>query len=109
MSLANFRQLADYNHWANKHVNWPTLFKEKVKQKFKSDVTIVNPAMGGTELRQNAITIPRWSSKTPEPDLVTICFGGNDWKTLYFTSRTFLGTVNVKIAGIPVPVAAKKA
>ncbi len=43
------------------------------------------------------------------PATTNIAFGGNDWKTLYFTSRTFLGTVNVKIAGIPVPVAAKKA
>src|SRR5256884_957210 len=32
-----------------------------------------------------------------------IAFGGDDWKTLYFTSRTHLGAVNVKIAGIPVP------
>jgi sugar lactone lactonase YvrE len=32
-----------------------------------------------------------------------IAFGGDDWKTLYFTSRNFLGSVNVKIAGVPVP------
>jgi gluconolactonase len=31
-------------------------------------------------------------------------FGGDDWKTLYFTSRNHLGAVTVKIAGIPVPV-----
>ena len=43
------------------------------------------------------------------PATTNVAFGGNDWKTLYFTSRTFVGTVNVKIAGIPVPVAAKKA
>jgi hypothetical protein len=30
-----------------------------------------------------------------------------DWKTLYFTSRGHLGSVNVKIPGIPVPVAKK--
>jgi gluconolactonase len=30
-------------------------------------------------------------------------FGGADWKTLYFTSRNHLGSVNVKIPGIPVP------
>lgn len=24
--------------------------------------------------------LPRWLDKTPEPDLVTICFGGNDWE-----------------------------
>src|SRR6266704_676495 len=33
----------------------------------------------------------------------TLAFGGDDWKTLYFTSRSHLGAVNVKIAGIPVP------
>ncbi|HEX5321099.1 MAG TPA: SMP-30/gluconolactonase/LRE family protein [Stellaceae bacterium] len=33
-----------------------------------------------------------------------IAFGGADWKTLYFTSRNHLGAVDLKIAGIPVPV-----
>lgn len=33
-----------------------------------------------------------------------IAFGGDDWKTLYFTSRNHLGMTRVKIAGIPVPV-----
>jgi gluconolactonase len=32
-----------------------------------------------------------------------LAFGGDDWKTLYFTSRNHLGAVNVKIPGIPVP------
>ena len=38
------------------------------------------------------------------PATTNIAFGGDDWKTLYFTSRNHLGSVNVKIAGIPVPV-----
>jgi gluconolactonase len=33
-----------------------------------------------------------------------IAFGGDDWKTLYFTSREHLGAVTVKIPGVPVPV-----
>jgi gluconolactonase len=37
-----------------------------------------------------------------------IAFGGDDWKTLYFTSRNQLASVKLKIAGIPVPVAAAK-
>jgi gluconolactonase len=37
-----------------------------------------------------------------------LAFGGDDWKTLYFTSRNHLGSVNVKIPGNPVP-AVKKA
>lgn len=37
-----------------------------------------------------------------------LAFGGDDWKTLYFTSRNHLGSVDVKIPGNPVP-AVKKA
>jgi gluconolactonase len=36
-----------------------------------------------------------------------IGFGGDDWKTLFFTTRNTLGSVNVKIPGIPVPIAKK--
>jgi gluconolactonase len=36
-----------------------------------------------------------------------LAFGGDDWKTLYFTSRNHLGAVNVKIPGILVPAAKK--
>lgn len=32
-----------------------------------------------------------------------MAFGGDDWKTLYFTTHHELGSVNVKIPGIPVP------
>jgi gluconolactonase len=32
-----------------------------------------------------------------------LAFGGDDWKTLYFTSRNHLGAVTVKISGLPVP------
>ena len=42
-----------------------------------------------------------------QPATTNIAFGGDDWKTLYFTSRTHLGSVNVKIAGVPVPVPKK--
>jgi gluconolactonase len=42
------------------------------------------------------------------PATTNIAFGGNDWKTLYFTSRDHLGSVNLKIAGLPVPTPAKK-
>jgi gluconolactonase len=37
------------------------------------------------------------------PQTTNIAFGGDDWKTLYFTSRTALGSVRVKIPGVPVP------
>ncbi len=38
------------------------------------------------------------------PATTNLGFGGDDWKTIYFTSRNHLGSVNVKIPGIPVPV-----
>jgi len=41
------------------------------------------------------------------PATTNLGFGGADWKTLYFTSRNHLGSVNVKIPGIPVPTSAK--
>jgi gluconolactonase len=37
------------------------------------------------------------------PATTNLAFGGDDWKTLYFTSRNHLGAVNVKIPGVPVP------
>jgi gluconolactonase len=41
------------------------------------------------------------------PETTNIAFGGDDWKTLYFTNWYYLGAVKVKIPGIPVPVAKK--
>ena len=37
------------------------------------------------------------------PATTNIAFGGDDWRTLYFTSRNHLGSVNVKVPGLPVP------
>jgi sugar lactone lactonase YvrE len=41
------------------------------------------------------------------PATTNIAFGGDDWKTLFFTGRNTLGAVNVKIPGLPVPAAKK--
>lgn len=41
------------------------------------------------------------------PATTNLAFGGDDWKTLYFTSRNHLGAVSVKVPGIPVPVPKK--
>ena len=38
------------------------------------------------------------------PATTNIGFGGDDWKTLFFTSRSTLFSVKLKISGIPVPV-----
>jgi gluconolactonase len=42
------------------------------------------------------------------PATTNLAFGGNDWKTIYFTSRNHLGSVNVKIPGVPVPAGKPK-
>ena len=39
-----------------------------------------------------------------EPSTTNIAFGGGDWKTPYFTTRSTLGSVKLKIGGTPVPV-----
>ncbi len=71
--------MTDRRHWANREVAWVDLLKDQLKERYGSEVTIVNPAIGGTQLRQNLVLIPRWLDRAPEPDLVTIYFGGNDW------------------------------
>ena len=38
-----------------------------------------------------------------QPATTNVAFGGEEWKTLYFTTRSTLFSVNVKIAGVPVP------
>src|SRR5205823_263249 len=66
-------------HWANRELAWPEILADQLKAKFAAAVTVVNPAIGGTQLRQNLVLIPSWLARTSEPDLVTIFFGFNDW------------------------------
>ena len=44
-----------------------------------------------------------------QPATTNVAFGGDDWKTLYFTTRSTLFSVNVQVPGIPVPVKKKTA
>ena len=37
------------------------------------------------------------------PGTTNMAFGGEDWKTLYFTTRNTLGSIAVNVAGVPVP------
>jgi lysophospholipase L1-like esterase len=71
--------LTDKRHWANRQVCWVDLVQTEAKQRFQSEIRVINPAIGGTQLRQNLVLIPKWLEQSPEPDLVTIFFGGNDW------------------------------
>jgi lysophospholipase L1-like esterase len=73
--------LTDANHWANRKTRWPVLLADAFKAKYGSDVKVVNPAIGGTTLSQNTVLISRWLKDAPNPDLVSIFFGGNDWET----------------------------
>ncbi|HVX10657.1 MAG TPA: GDSL-type esterase/lipase family protein [Pirellulales bacterium] len=72
--------LTDLHHWANREQNWPAMLKDRLAA-IGVDATIINTAIGGTELRQNLVLIPRWSRKDQDADLVVVCFGGNDWSS----------------------------
>ena len=39
-----------------------------------------------------------------DPATTNLAFGGDNWGTLYFTTRSTLFSVNLKVAGLPVPV-----
>jgi lysophospholipase L1-like esterase len=71
--------LSDNRHWANREKLWSEELVEKLNATYGSEVTLVNPAIGGTTLSQNVILMPRWLREAPAPDLVIIWFGGNDW------------------------------
>jgi lysophospholipase L1-like esterase len=71
--------LSDTHHWSNKTVLWSQLLAKDLKARYGSEVTLINPAIGGTTLSQNMVLMPRWGRQAPSPDLVTIWFGGNDW------------------------------
>ena len=44
-----------------------------------------------------------------QPATTNVAFGSDDWKTLYFSTRSTLFSVNVKIAGVPVPAKKRSA
>ena len=71
--------LSDKRHWANREKLWSEQLADRLKKTYGSDVTLVNPAIGGTTLSQNMILMPRWLRETPSPDLVIVWFGFNDW------------------------------
>jgi acyl-CoA thioesterase I len=73
--------LTDVRHWANREHNWPAMLEAKLSETYGVKPTMVNTAIGGTELRQNLVLIPRWSQEHHDADLVIVCFGGNDWSS----------------------------
>lgn len=73
--------LTDVAHWANRTENWPAMLAEKIEAAYGVKPTIINTAIGGTELRQNMVLMPRWTGEHHDADLVIVCFGGNDWSS----------------------------
>jgi lysophospholipase L1-like esterase len=71
--------LSDKRHWANRDVLWSELLSDQLQKQFGCEVSLVNPAIGGTQLTQNLVLMPRWLRDHPHPDLVTLWFGFNDW------------------------------
>jgi lysophospholipase L1-like esterase len=71
--------LSAKEHWANREVLWSNLLARKLKAQYGGEVTVVNPAIGGTTLNTNLVLMPRWLKVAPAPDLVTVWFGFNDW------------------------------
>ena len=73
--------LSDKRHWANREVLWSEVLAGAIKKRFGGEVRLVNPAIGGTQLTQNLVLMPRWLKETPQPDLVAVWFGYNDWSS----------------------------
>ena len=57
--------LSDKHHWANREKLWSEILVKRLKETYGSQVTLVNPAIGGTTLSQNVILVPRWLQERP--------------------------------------------
>lgn len=72
--------LTDKKHWSNRSSDiWAEMLAKKIKERYGSEVKLVNVALGGTALNQNLVLMPTWLKDTPQPDLVTVMFGYNDY------------------------------
>ena len=66
-------------HWANREVIWTSLLADRLTARTGSELTVANVSMGGHQLTHGLLRMPTWVPSTPDPDLVTVWFGGNDW------------------------------
>ena len=53
--------------------------------------------------------VDEWKDLADSAESIALNSAADKWKTLYFTSRSHLGAVNLNVAGIPVPVSSRKA
>ena len=67
-----------YN-FANRFRCWVDLLARKMMNHGFLEVSVCNPAIGGHQLTHGLLQMDRWLPRCPQPDLITICFGGNDW------------------------------
>ena len=80
--------LTDKKHNSNSPATvktWAEQLADKIKAKYGSEVKYVNPSLGGRTLGACSVLIPTWLKDAPQPDLVTVFFGGNDYDT--FTAQ----------------------
>ncbi|MFC1581925.1 GDSL-type esterase/lipase family protein [Planctomycetota bacterium] len=71
--------LTDARHWANRETCWVPILEKKLKTLYQYDaIKVVNAGIGGNQLNHGAVLMPR-DMMPHDPDLVTICFGYNDW------------------------------
>ena len=71
--------LSDKKHKTNREKLWSELLEKSIEEKYGSKVTLVNPAMGGTQMAHSLVLMPRWLKDTPKPDVVTVWFGAEDY------------------------------
>ncbi|HUT34940.1 MAG TPA: GDSL-type esterase/lipase family protein [Planctomycetota bacterium] len=71
--------LTDKRHWANRQIVWAEVFAAKLKETYGSEVKLVNVSRGGSQLTHGLLQMPPWLRDAPEPDLVTVWYGYNDW------------------------------
>lgn len=71
--------LTDKRHWANRQVVWAEVFAAKLKEAYGAEVKLVNVSRGGSQLTHGLLQMPLWLRDTPEPDLVAVWYGFNDW------------------------------
>ena len=67
-----------YN-FANRYHCWVDKLARRLMEHGFLEVNVFNPAIGGHQLTHGLVQMGRWLPRCPQPDLITICFGGNDW------------------------------
>ena len=65
-------------HWANRILCWVDPAAQRLRKHAFSEVGVLNTTVGGHQFTHGLTQIVRWLPRCPEPDLVTVFFGGNE-------------------------------